>query len=269
MRQRQRIVAVRRVVEELQRPLVAAVAVVVEHPPVAAGEIDRLQDHEIGLEMHQAVGVARRLVEIDDIALRRRQRIDREKRAAGQAFIGAGVAEGLPVGEGRRSVMRNSIRLVICRVLPAPRRTASVGPGRRVWQFVHLSGGILPAVPGWNDAMPDLPVEPSGPSRYPARYGKPRRCTGADRANDDRGSCANRARDGSAAGRVPHSAGPAGTANGHARCQASGTRSRSTLAGSRSTRDGSGTEGGFPLVARRHAGWLHHCCWGPSAQCSA
>jgi hypothetical protein len=27
---------------------------------------------------------------------------------------------------------------------------------------------MVPAVPGWSDAMPDLPVEPSGPSRYPA-----------------------------------------------------------------------------------------------------
>ena len=47
MRQGPRVVRGRRVVEELQHPLVAAVAVVEKDPPVAAPGIDRLQDREI------------------------------------------------------------------------------------------------------------------------------------------------------------------------------------------------------------------------------
>ena len=41
----------------------------------------------------------RRLVEIHDIPLRRGTRIDGEMRAAGQALIGADIAEGVAVGE--------------------------------------------------------------------------------------------------------------------------------------------------------------------------
>ena len=100
MRGGQRIVAVLRVVEELQRAFVASIAVVVEHAAVAAGEIHRLEDHAVGLAVHQPPRVTRSLVEIDHVALRCRQRIEREMHAARQAFVGADVVELLTVGEG-------------------------------------------------------------------------------------------------------------------------------------------------------------------------
>ena len=100
VRQRDRRVAVRRVVVELQRALMAAVAVVIEHAPVAALHLARLEDHEVGGEAHQAAVVARRMVEIDDARLGRGARIDGEMRAARQPLIGADVAEAMAVGEG-------------------------------------------------------------------------------------------------------------------------------------------------------------------------
>ena len=99
VRQRDRRVAVRRVVVELQRALVAAVAVVIEHAPVAALHLARLEDHEVGGEAHQPAVVDRRLVEIHDVPLRRGARIDGEMRAARQPLIGADVAEGVAAGE--------------------------------------------------------------------------------------------------------------------------------------------------------------------------
>ncbi len=96
----ERIVARRGVVEELQRALVAAIAVVEEEPPVAARQLDRLQDHEIGDETNAPVAVARRLGEIGDAALRGRRRIDREMCPPDQPLIGADAAEGMAAGKG-------------------------------------------------------------------------------------------------------------------------------------------------------------------------
>ena len=59
MRQGDRAVAVLRVVEELQRAFVAAIAVVVEHASIAALRFARLQDHEVGSEMHQTARIDR------------------------------------------------------------------------------------------------------------------------------------------------------------------------------------------------------------------
>ena len=98
--QRRRVVAGRRVAKVLHRPLVAAVAVVEEEPPVSACRIGRLQDAEVGGELDQAVPIARRLVQIDDPRLRGRVGIDGEARPPGQPLVGAGVAELVAAGEG-------------------------------------------------------------------------------------------------------------------------------------------------------------------------
>ncbi len=98
--QRLRVVAGRRVAKVLHRALVAAVAVVEEEPPVAAGRIGRLQDAEVGGELHQAVLIARRLVQIDDACLRRRIGIDGEARPPGQPLVSAGFVECVTIGEG-------------------------------------------------------------------------------------------------------------------------------------------------------------------------
>src|SRR5215217_7607363 len=66
----QGLVRVRRVVEELKRALVAAVTIVEEQPPVAAHEIDRLQDHEICRADNEPVFVVRRELDIGNAALR-------------------------------------------------------------------------------------------------------------------------------------------------------------------------------------------------------
>src|SRR3546814_19025450 len=71
--QRDRVVGADGVVEELQHPLVAAVAVVEEHPAVAAAEVQRLQQAEIGGVRDQPVGIARRLVEVDDASSEERR----------------------------------------------------------------------------------------------------------------------------------------------------------------------------------------------------
>ena len=96
-----RIVAGRRIAKILHRPLVAAVAVVEEEPPVAAGRIDRFQDAEISRELDQAIAIARRLVHIDDASLRRRVGIDGEPGPADQPLVCAGFGESVAVGKGR------------------------------------------------------------------------------------------------------------------------------------------------------------------------
>ncbi len=88
------------VVVELHRALVAAVAIVIEHAPIAALHLARLEDHEVGGEAHQAAFVARRIVEIDDVRLGRCVRIDSEMRTTGQPLVGTDVAEAVAVGEG-------------------------------------------------------------------------------------------------------------------------------------------------------------------------
>ena len=93
-----RIVAGRRIVEVLHRPLVAAVAIVEEEPPVAAGRIDRFQDAEIGGELDQAIAIAQRLVHVDDASLRRRVGINGKPGPPDQPLVSAGLGESV----GRR-----------------------------------------------------------------------------------------------------------------------------------------------------------------------
>ena len=106
-----RIVAGRRIAKILHRPLVAAVAIVEEEPPVAAGRIDRFQDAEIGRELDQAIAIARRLVHVDDASLRRRVGIDGEPGPADQPLVSAGFGESVAAGKGRPfvDVDRNSV----------------------------------------------------------------------------------------------------------------------------------------------------------------
>jgi len=82
MRQAARVVRGRSVVEELQHPLIAAVAVVEKNAPVAAPGIDRFQD--------------RVLVEVGDPMLCRDAWIDRKLRAPDQHFICPDRAELVP-----------------------------------------------------------------------------------------------------------------------------------------------------------------------------
>ena len=88
-----------RVVVELQCALVTAIAVIVEHAPVAALQLARLEDHEVGGEPHQTVVLDRRLVEIDDVRLGRDARIDGEMRPARQPLVAAHIAECVIAGE--------------------------------------------------------------------------------------------------------------------------------------------------------------------------
>ena len=99
VRERQRIIAMRRIIEELQRALMAAVSIIVEHPPVATRQIQRLQDHEIGGEFNQPHRVPRGLVQIHHAVLGHREGIDGEQRPPVQSLIGTGIPEGLPVSE--------------------------------------------------------------------------------------------------------------------------------------------------------------------------
>src|SRR5581483_1456244 len=68
--------------------------------PVAAPEVDRLQDHAVGFAVHQPVRTTLGLVEVNNAALRRCMRIERKVYAAGQPFIRSDIAERLAVGEG-------------------------------------------------------------------------------------------------------------------------------------------------------------------------
>ena len=100
MRQRVRVVGARPVVEELQHPHVAAVAKVVEQALVAARRVGRLQDHEIGGEFHQPLGVDGGVFDVEHGRLRRRLGVDGVMRRPAQPLIRPGVAKFMPVGKG-------------------------------------------------------------------------------------------------------------------------------------------------------------------------
>src|SRR5687768_4409433 len=100
MGERQGRVAVRRVVEELQRALVAAVDELDEESLVAARRVGGAEDHEIGGEADETVFVARRVLDVDDALLRLRHGIDREMDAARKTLVGAAAIEDVAVGEG-------------------------------------------------------------------------------------------------------------------------------------------------------------------------
>ena len=96
MRQAARVVRGRSVVEELQHPLIAAVAVVEKNAPVAAPGIDRFQDREIAGKADEPVGIGWSLVEVGDPLLCRDAWIDRKLRAPDQHFICPDRAELVP-----------------------------------------------------------------------------------------------------------------------------------------------------------------------------
>ena len=100
MRQGVRIVRGRSVVEELQHPLVAAVAVVEEQTAGAARRINRLQDREIAGEMNKSVGIGWCLIQIGNPALRRSAWIHGEIGPPDEPLIGSDRAEFVGLGEG-------------------------------------------------------------------------------------------------------------------------------------------------------------------------
>ena len=88
---------VRRILKDRQNPLGAAVAGFVEQPAVAARRIDRLQQIEVRREFDQTLRILRRQLQIDDAAVLRQGRIEREVHLAGELFVRAGGAERLAV----------------------------------------------------------------------------------------------------------------------------------------------------------------------------
>ena len=86
-----RIVGRRRIVEELELALVAAVSVSEEETAVARP--DRSEHADIGRVLDEAIRAAWCLVEIHDVRVRRRLGVDREPRAPDQVFVGTGVPE--------------------------------------------------------------------------------------------------------------------------------------------------------------------------------
>ena len=100
VRQSPRVVGAGRVVEELQAALVAAVAPVEEQAPVAALHVDRLQQREVGGELHEPARVPRSLVDVDDGRLCLGCGVHRKPRPAGDPLVGAGLSEAFPAGKG-------------------------------------------------------------------------------------------------------------------------------------------------------------------------
>src|SRR5215469_6681197 len=80
MGQALRVVRGWRVVEELQYPFVAAIAVIEKDPPIAAFRVERLQNREIAGKPNEPLGIGRHLVDVGDPLLRRRIGVDRETR---------------------------------------------------------------------------------------------------------------------------------------------------------------------------------------------
>jgi len=81
--------AVRRAVEPRHDRLVAAIGHVVDEAPVAAIEIERLQDSEVAAILIISLYVARGPVEVDDPRIQRMCRIELSDYRAMQALIGA------------------------------------------------------------------------------------------------------------------------------------------------------------------------------------
>src|SRR5207247_3289662 len=70
------VVIFRSVVEKHEDALAAPVGRVVKDLAVAATQIDRLQDEDVGRILHPASGIFRRLVQIDDHLIKRASRIE-------------------------------------------------------------------------------------------------------------------------------------------------------------------------------------------------
>ena len=88
-----RVPAVRRTVEPRHDRLVAAIGHVVDEAPVAAIEIERLQDPKVAAILDIALRVARGPIEVDDPGIQRMCRIEFAEYRAVQALIGADGAE--------------------------------------------------------------------------------------------------------------------------------------------------------------------------------
>ena len=88
-----RVPAVRRTVEPRHDRLVAAIGHIVDEAPVAAVEIERLQDPEVAAILDIALRIARGPIEVDDPRIQRMCRIEFSEYRAVQALIGADGAE--------------------------------------------------------------------------------------------------------------------------------------------------------------------------------
>jgi hypothetical protein len=75
--------------------VVAAIVDGVEDLVIAALHVDWLQDHELRAELDQPLGIARRILQVDDHCVVGIVRIDLHVRGAAQHLVGAGLA---PVG---------------------------------------------------------------------------------------------------------------------------------------------------------------------------
>ena len=81
-----RMAALGRAVQPRHDQLVAAVGHIVHQPAIAARDIERLQDAELGLVLDVAARIARCPVEIDDTGIQRMRRIEFAERRAVQPF---------------------------------------------------------------------------------------------------------------------------------------------------------------------------------------
>src|SRR5262249_1542823 len=82
-----RVSTLRRTVEPRHDRLVAAIGHVVDKAPIAAIEIDRLQDPEVSLILDEAQRVARGSIEIDDPHIQGMRRIEFAEYRAVQTFV--------------------------------------------------------------------------------------------------------------------------------------------------------------------------------------
>src|SRR5438270_1570867 len=113
VRQAPRIVRGRRVIEELQHPLVAAVAVIEKDPPVAAAGIGRLQDREIPDEPDEPFGIDRCLVDVGDACCGGACGSTAKRAFPTTRSYAPTAPNSYPSANGNCSVITNSTRLVI------------------------------------------------------------------------------------------------------------------------------------------------------------
>ena len=99
LRRSRRVRAARRPIEAPQHPLVAAIGNLEQQHAVAARGVDRLQDEQVGGEVHLAVRLRGGVDQVHDALVVPVARIDRELDPAHQLLVGPGRAERLPVGD--------------------------------------------------------------------------------------------------------------------------------------------------------------------------
>ena len=115
--QRRWIEAARRVVEESEHPLAAAVRHFVEQRAVATLDSFWLDEEEVGRELDLAGRIARRVVDVRDDAVRRQRGIDGEEDLAGELLVRTGRAERLSSDEigARRHLDPHDLGVHRCR----------------------------------------------------------------------------------------------------------------------------------------------------------